>query len=42
MQKKEWQAPELEVLEVSQTMAGKGYHQIDWISEHDADMYDPS
>jgi len=38
MEKKEWQAPALEVLEVNQTMAGVGYRQIDWVTEHDADL----
>ncbi|NEW07133.1 paeninodin family lasso peptide [Paenibacillus sp. SYP-B3998] len=42
MQKKEWQQPTLEVLEVSMTMAGKGTKEIDWVSTHDADIYDPS
>lgn len=37
-----WQALELEVLDVQQTMAGYGFRQIDWIEEHDADLYDPS
>ncbi|MCK6078201.1 paeninodin family lasso peptide [Paenibacillus silvae] len=37
-----WQAPELEVLDVQQTMAGYGYRQIDWLEEHDADLYDPT
>ncbi|MCG7378900.1 MULTISPECIES: paeninodin family lasso peptide [Paenibacillus] len=41
IEKKQWQAPALEVLEVNQTLAGKGYRQIDWITEHDADLYDP-
>ncbi|KAA8787242.1 hypothetical protein ABIE27_003019 [Paenibacillus sp. 4624] len=36
-----WLAPKLEVLEVQQTMGGPGFRQIDWISEHDADLYDP-
>lgn len=40
--KKEWQAPALEVLEVNQTMAGTGYRQIDWVTVHDADLYDPT
>lgn len=40
--KKEWQAPVLEVLDVNKTMAGTGYRQIDWITEHDADLYDPT
>lgn len=42
MEMKEWQEPTLEVLDISMTMAGKGFRQIDWISEHDADLYDPS
>ncbi|MFD0697810.1 paeninodin family lasso peptide [Paenibacillus sp. GCM10027628] len=42
MQKKEWEQPTLEVLEVSMTMAGKGTKVIDWVSTHDADLYDPS
>lgn len=42
MEKKEWQAPALEVLEVSQTMAGIGYKEVDWVTVHDADLYDPS
>ncbi|MDT0123098.1 paeninodin family lasso peptide [Paenibacillus sp. RRE4] len=38
-----WLAPKLEVLDVrQQTMAGRGYKQIDWISEHDADLYNPA
>ena len=36
-----WEAPKLEVLDVLQTMAGHGYRQIDWVSEHDAELYDP-
>lgn len=28
--KKEWKAPELEVLQVSQTMAGQGTTYVDW------------
>ncbi|WP_211746777.1 paeninodin family lasso peptide [Paenibacillus sp. Marseille-Q4541] len=40
-EKKEWQVPCLEVLDVSSTKAGKGYRQIDWVTEHDADQYDP-
>ncbi|MCM3132853.1 paeninodin family lasso peptide [Paenibacillus sp. RRE4] len=44
MEKKKtpWLTPELEVLDVQQTMAGYGSRQIDWIEEHDADLYDPS
>ncbi|UJF34304.1 paeninodin family lasso peptide [Paenibacillus hexagrammi] len=42
MQKKEWQQPALEVLEVSMTMAGKGSTQIDWVTAHDADLYSQS
>lgn len=41
-EKKEWQAPVLEVLDVNETMAGVGYRQIDWITFHDADLYDPT
>ncbi len=41
-EKQEWQAPTLEILDVSETMAGVGYRQIDWITTHDGDMYDPS
>ncbi|CAM3555098.1 paeninodin family lasso peptide [Marinicrinis lubricantis] len=37
--KKEWQQPTLEVLEVSETMAGKGRTRIDWVTTHDADIY---
>ncbi|MDT9719247.1 paeninodin family lasso peptide [Paenibacillus sp. ClWae2A] len=39
MEKKEWQAPALEVLEVNQTMEGVGYKHIDWVTVHDADLY---
>ncbi|CAH1210431.1 MULTISPECIES: paeninodin family lasso peptide [Paenibacillus] len=39
--KEMWQAPVLEVLDVAQTLAGAGYRQIDWVTEHDADIYDP-
>lgn len=41
-QKLEWVEPKLEVLDVSKTMAGIGYRQVDWITTHDADLYDPS
>lgn len=41
-EKMQWQAPTLEVLDVNETMAGKGWKQIDWVSEHDADLYNPS
>ncbi|MFD1991692.1 paeninodin family lasso peptide [Paenibacillus nicotianae] len=41
-EKMQWQAPTLEVLDVNETMAGKGWRQIDWVSEHDADLYNPS
>ena len=34
-QKLEWVKPKLEVLDVSKTMAGTGYRQIDWITTHD-------
>ncbi|AET59564.1 paeninodin family lasso peptide [Paenibacillus polymyxa] len=42
MSKKEWQEPTIEVLDINQTMAGKGWKQIDWVSDHDADLYNPS
>ncbi|MHB0882061.1 paeninodin family lasso peptide [Paenibacillus sp. SEL1] len=42
MSKKEWQEPTIEMLDISQTMAGKGWRQIDWVSDHDADIYNPS
>ncbi|URJ37659.3 paeninodin family lasso peptide [Paenibacillus polymyxa] len=42
MSKKEWQKPTIEVLDINQTMAGKGWKQIDWVSDHDADLYNPS
>lgn len=38
----QWQVPVLEVLDVNETMAGKGWRQIDWVSEHDADLFNPS
>ncbi|MFD1991691.1 paeninodin family lasso peptide [Paenibacillus nicotianae] len=41
-EKMQWQAPTLEVLDVNETMAGKGWRQIDWVSDHDADLYNPS
>ncbi|EHS58771.1 paeninodin family lasso peptide [Paenibacillus kribbensis] len=41
MSKKEWQEPTIEVLDINQTMAGKGWKQIDWVSDHDADLYNP-
>ncbi|MBD0379746.1 paeninodin family lasso peptide [Paenibacillus sedimenti] len=39
MEKKEWQQPSLEVLEVSMTAAGAGTKTVDWVSPHDADLY---
>lgn len=42
IEKKEWQTPSLEVLEISETKKGIGFRQIDWISEHDGDLYNPS
>ncbi|WP_137078049.1 paeninodin family lasso peptide [Paenibacillus polymyxa] len=42
MSKKEWQEPTIEVLDINQTKAGKGWKQIDWVSDHDADLYNPS
>jgi hypothetical protein len=42
MSKKEWQEPAIEVLDINQTMAGRGWKQIDWVSDHDADLYNPT
>ncbi|MGQ3477924.1 paeninodin family lasso peptide [Paenibacillus sp. TY11] len=42
MSKKEWQEPTIEVLDINQTMAGEGWKQIDWVSDHDADLRNPS
>ncbi|XEC95519.1 paeninodin family lasso peptide [Paenibacillus tarimensis] len=43
MQKKEWQTPELEVLNVSETMAGWGLTKVDFTYVNgklvDADIY---
>lgn len=41
-EKMEWKQLGLEVLDVQETMAGKGWKVIDWVSEHDADLYNPS
>lgn len=41
-EKMQWQAPVLEVLDVNETMSGIGWRQIDWVSEHDADLLNPS
>ncbi|MCQ6558884.1 paeninodin family lasso peptide [Paenibacillus mendelii] len=40
--KRTWEQPELEVLEVSMTMEGKGTKVVDIISPSDHDIYDPS
>lgn len=42
VEKQEWTQPSLEVLDVSETMAGIGRTQIDWITTNDGDIYDPS
>jgi len=42
MAKKAWIQPTLEVLDVRETMAGWGQKEIDWVTTHDADLYDPS
>ncbi|MGV7115402.1 paeninodin family lasso peptide [Paenibacillus kyungheensis] len=41
-EKMQWHTPTLEVLDVNETMAGIGYKQIDWVSDQDADLYNPS
>jgi hypothetical protein len=38
--KKEWNAPALEVLEVSCTMQGKGVTLVDVVTVSDHDLYD--
>lgn len=44
--KKQWQTPELEVLQVSETMAGRGLTVVDYTYENgklvDIDIKDPS
>ncbi|NBD26348.1 paeninodin family lasso peptide [Paenibacillus glycinis] len=40
--KKEWSAPALEALNVSETMYGKGNTVIDFITTDDMDIYNPS
>jgi hypothetical protein len=40
--KKEWQTPELETLNVSETMYGKGMTNIDFVTTEDMDIYSPS
>lgn len=40
--KKVWNEPTLEVLNMNQTMAGKGTTYIDIISEDDMDISNPS
>lgn len=42
MAKKVWLQPTLEVLDVSKTMAGLGWKEQDWVTTHDADLYNPS
>ncbi len=37
--KKEWAAPNLEVLNVNMTMEGPGWKNIDWATPSDADLY---
>ncbi|WP_017811556.1 MULTISPECIES: paeninodin family lasso peptide [Paenibacillus] len=41
MTKMEWQAPEMQVLDVNETAAGKGWKVIDWVTYDDADLYNP-
>ncbi|WP_156922298.1 paeninodin family lasso peptide [Cohnella thermotolerans] len=40
--KQEWQTPELETLNVSETMYGKGMTNIDFVTTEDMDIYSPS
>jgi hypothetical protein len=46
MTKKVWQTPALEVLEISETMAGIGLTKVDYTYVNgklvDADIYDPT
>jgi hypothetical protein len=42
MEKKLWKEPELEILNLDQTMAGKGTIVIDIVSEDDFDITNPS
>ncbi|GGI95710.1 paeninodin family lasso peptide [Paenibacillus hunanensis] len=41
-EKMQWQAPAMEVLEMNETAAGKGWKAIDWVTYDDADLYNPS
>lgn len=40
--KLQWQTPELETLNVSETMYGKGMSNIDFVTTEDMDIYSPS
>ncbi|SFS54747.1 paeninodin family lasso peptide [Paenibacillus sp. BC26] len=40
--KKEWQVPTVEMLDVSETMYGKGMTNIDFVTTDDMDIYNPS
>ncbi|MEK0316236.1 paeninodin family lasso peptide [Cohnella sp. 56] len=40
--KQQWQTPELETLNVSETMYGKGTTHIDFVTTEDMDIYTPS
>jgi len=40
--KKEWSAPKLETLDVSETMYGRGSTCIDFVTTEDLDIYTPS
>ncbi|WP_411345352.1 paeninodin family lasso peptide [Paenibacillus sp. WLX1005] len=33
-----WHVPQMEILDVNQTMAGKGWRAMDWINYEDADV----
>lgn len=39
MTKMEWQAPEMQVLDVNETAAGYGWKIIDWVTYDDADLH---
>ncbi len=39
--KVQWEKPTLEILEVSHTYGGKGTTQVDTVTTHDFDIWDP-
>ncbi|THF73669.1 paeninodin family lasso peptide [Cohnella fermenti] len=42
MEKKQWQDPTLETLDIAETMYGKGMTNIDFVTTEDMDIYSPS